>query len=228
MKLRSGNPRWCGPVWAGGVLTALCMAPAMAADAGLQINTNAREGALMSLLLLGVAWRDAQSSGLIPVQEGQPLTLSSPAFAHNGAIPRAYTCDGKNISPPLIWNGVPTGTKSLALIVADPDAPDPANPKMIWTHWIVYNLPVTLKGLPEAASGLPPPVGAVTGLNDWGRADYGGPCPPIGRHRYFHTLYALDRVLPILRHPTREVLEQAIHGHALARAELIGVYQRPR
>lgn len=153
-------------------------------------------------------------------------TLISAAFAHQGAIPTKYTCEGADVSPPLTWTDLPPGTKSLALIVDDPDAPDPAAPKMVWVHWVLYNLPSTANGLPEDASALPP--GARQGLNDWQRAGYGGPCPPIGRHRYFHKLYALDTVLPDLVHPTKAMLEKAMKGHILGQAELVGTYQKRR
>lgn len=152
------------------------------------------------------------------------LILTSLAFAHMAAIPPKYTCQGADISPPLSWSGVPTGTKSLALIVDDPDAPDPAQPKMTWVHWVLYNIPPTVTALPEAVQSLP--AGTLEGLNDWQRTGYGGPCPPIGRHRYFHKLYALDIVLPDLKHPTKAQLEKAMAGHVLAEAQLIGTYQK--
>lgn len=155
------------------------------------------------------------------------LTLTSPAFPHHGPIPVAHTCDGRNTSPPLAWSGVPTGTKSLVLIVDDPDAPDPQAPKMIWVHWVLYNLPPHSTGLGEAvASGQLPP-GTGEGVNDWHRTGYGGPCPPIGRHRYFFTLFALDTTLTRLTSPTKPQLLKAMEGHILARTELIGTCQRP-
>lgn len=150
------------------------------------------------------------------------LTLVSPAFAHAGEIPRRHTCEGENTSPPLAWSGVPPGTRSLVLIVDDPDAPDPAAPKMTWVHWLLYNLPPETTGLPEAVATLPP--GTLEGTNDWHRTGYGGPCPPIGRHRYFHKLYALDALLPDLGRPTKAKLEAAMAGHILAQAELMGTY----
>ena len=153
-----------------------------------------------------------------------PLILTSIAFAHNGEIPPPYTCDGRDVSPPLAWSGVPTGTKSLALIVDDPDAPDPKAPRMTWVHWLLYNLPSDCNGLPEGAKQLP--KGALEGINDWKRTGYGGPCPPIGRHRYFHKLYALDAVLPDLRRPAKAKLDQAMKGHVLAQADLVGTYSR--
>lgn len=154
------------------------------------------------------------------------FTIQSEAFPHEGEIPRKYTCDGQDLSPPLTWSGVPAGTKSLVLIVDDPDAPDPAAPKMTWVHWVLYNLPPDSTGLPEAVLHLPP--GTKEGINDWKRTGYGGPCPPIGRHRYFHKLYALDTVLPDLGKPNKAALEKAMQGHILGRAELIGTYRRGR
>lgn len=154
------------------------------------------------------------------------LTISSDAFTHHGAIPSRYTCEGQNISPPLSWSGLPAGTKTLGLIVDDPDAPDPAAPKMTWVHWVLYNLPPTATGLPENATAQGLPAGTLQGTNDFKRTAYGGPCPPIGRHRYFHKLYALDRVLPDLGEPTKAKLENAMQGHILGEAELIGLYQK--
>jgi Raf kinase inhibitor-like YbhB/YbcL family protein len=154
------------------------------------------------------------------------LIISSPSFSHNGDIPSRFTCDGDDIPPRLSWEGVPQNTQSLALIVDDPDAPDPAAPKMTWVHWVLYNLPPGSAGLPEAASGSSLPPGTLQGLNDWKRTRFGGPCPPVGRHRYFFKLYALDKVLPDLQHPTKTELERAMQGHILDQAELIGTYQR--
>jgi Raf kinase inhibitor-like YbhB/YbcL family protein len=152
------------------------------------------------------------------------LTLRSSAFRERGEIPSRYTCTGKNVSPPLAWSDIPPGTQSLALIVDDPDAPDPKAPQRVWVHWVVFNLPPTTSALPEAVAPLPQP--AKHGLNDWKRAAYGGPCPPIGRHRYFHKLYALDTVLA-LDSPTKAELEKAMQGHVLGKAELVGTYQKP-
>jgi Raf kinase inhibitor-like YbhB/YbcL family protein len=154
------------------------------------------------------------------------MQIVSTAFNHEGAIPVLYTCEGKDVSPPLAWSDVPPGTKSLALIVDDPDAPDPEAPKMTWVHWVVYNLPPTSSGLPESAKTLP--SGAKEGLNDWKRTGYGGPCPPVGRHRYFHKLYALDAVLPDLKQPTKVKLEEAMKGHILSEAQLMGTYQKSK
>jgi Raf kinase inhibitor-like YbhB/YbcL family protein len=156
------------------------------------------------------------------------LTITSPAFAAGHEIPSDFTCEGADISPALAWSGAPAGTKSLALIVDDPDAPDPAAPKMTWVHWVLYNLPADSRGLPEAvdSGGLPP--GTREGKNDWKRTGYGGPCPPIGRHRYFFKLFALDTALPDLKTPTKAELEKAMQGHILEKAELMGVYQKAR
>jgi hypothetical protein len=154
------------------------------------------------------------------------LVITSPAFTHEGPIPRVYTCQGKDISPALAWSGVPAGTKSLALIVDDPDAPDPKAPKMTWVHWVLYNIAANAPGLPEAVAPKALPAGTREGTNDWKRTGYGGPCPPIGRHRYFHKLYALDVVLPDLRHPTKAQLEQAMKGHVLGQAVVMGTYQK--
>jgi Raf kinase inhibitor-like YbhB/YbcL family protein len=158
--------------------------------------------------------------------EDTQMKISSPAFAHNGSIPAVHTCDGEDKSPALQWSGAPANTRSFALIVDDPDAPDPAAPKMTWVHWVLYNLPADASGLKEDAkpAGLPP--GTLEGKNDWKRTGYGGPCPPIGRHRYFHKLYALAVVLPDLRAPTKAQLEEAMRGHVLGEAVLIGTYKR--
>lgn len=155
-----------------------------------------------------------------------PMIIMSPSFKHDGVIPARHTCDGLNISPLLQWTGVPVGSKSLALIVDDPDAPNPDAPKMTWVHWVVYNIPPDSNGLPETASaeGLPP--GTLQGLNDWHDTGYQGPCPPIGKHRYFFKLYALDIVLPDMKRPAKAALEKAMRGHVLVQSELIGLYQR--
>jgi len=155
------------------------------------------------------------------------LTLTSPGFANGSAIPPTYTCDGKDISPALAWAGPPGGTKSFALVVDDPDAPDPAAPKTTWVHWVVYNLPAAADRLPEGVAPAQLPAGTKQGRNDWKRTVYGGPCPPVGRHRYFFKLYALDTVLPDLNEPTKAILEKAMAGHVLELAELVGTYERP-
>jgi Raf kinase inhibitor-like YbhB/YbcL family protein len=154
------------------------------------------------------------------------LTISSPAFSAGGSIPVVYTGEGRDVSPPLAWSGAPAGAKSLALIVDDPDAPDPAKPQRVYVHWVLYNLPPTATGLPEAVAQLP--AGTRDGKNDWGRTGYGGPMPPIGRHRYFFKLFALDTVLPDLGTPTKAGLLKAIEGHVLEQTEMIGTYQKTK
>lgn len=152
--------------------------------------------------------------------------IESSAFAPGGAIPSHYSCEGKDVSPPLAWSGAPAATKSYALIVDDPDAPDPAAPTMTWVHWVLYDIPVSARALAEAIAAAALPPGTHPGLNDWKRSGYGGPCPPIGRHRYFFKLYALDAVLPKLAHPDKAALEKALAGHVLAEATLIGTYRK--
>lgn len=152
------------------------------------------------------------------------MWLTSSAFEHQGQIPSKYTCEGEDVSPPLAWSGAPAGTKSFVLIVDDPDAPDPAAPKRVWVHWVMVDIPPTTVALPEATRSAPD--GARDGLNDWGKPGYGGPCPPIGRHRYFHKLYALDVVLPDLGAATKPQVEAAMQGHVLAQAELMGTYEK--
>ena len=154
------------------------------------------------------------------------MELTSLNFENQSDIPKKYTCDGEGISPALQWTDVPEGTKSFALIVDDPDAPDPANPKMTWVHWVIYNIPAETTSLAENATAGNLPHGTLNGINDWKRPGYGGPCPPIGIHRYFHKLYALDTVLPDLQNPTKAALEKAMDGHILQKAELVGRYKR--
>ena len=154
------------------------------------------------------------------------MTLNSPTFQQNGHIPSKYTCEGEDVSPPLAWEGAPNGAKSLVLIIDDPDAPDPKAPKMVWVHWVVYNIPPETRALPENAGKAGLPQGTLLGLNDFKKTGYGGPCPPIGRHRYFHKLYALDEVLPELHNPSKAELESAMRGHVIAQAVLVGTYQK--
>lgn len=150
------------------------------------------------------------------------MELKSKAFAEGAVIPQKYSCEGSNISPPLSWRDFPPETKSFALIVDDPDAPDPKEPIRTWVHWILYNIPARVTSLEEGIQVLP--RGTQTGVNDWKKPAFGGPCPPIGRHRFFHRLYALDTELENLNHPTKAELEAAMKGHVLAKAELIGTY----
>jgi Raf kinase inhibitor-like YbhB/YbcL family protein len=177
---------------------------------------------LQAAMLVVVAW----TAMAVSTRGEGTMRIVSTAFSHESAIPVLYTCEGKDVSPPLAWSDIPPGTKSLALIVDDPDAPDPEAPKMTWVHWVLYNVPPTSSGLPESAKTLP--SGTKEGVNDWKRTGYGGPCPPIGRHRYFHKLYALDTVLPDLRQPTKAKLEEAMKGHILSEAQLMGTYQKSK
>ena len=179
---------------------------------------------LAALLILSVIVRTGPVEGAPPMA----FTLGSPAFSAGGGIPARYTCEGEDISPPLVWSAPPPATKSLALIVDDPDAPDPGHPKMTWVHWVLYNLPPTAGSLPEAVTDSALPASVRQGLNDWKRPGYGGPCPPIGRHRYFFKLYALDVVLPASPRLGKAQFEAASARHVLARSELIGTYGKKR
>jgi Raf kinase inhibitor-like YbhB/YbcL family protein len=153
------------------------------------------------------------------------MQMTSSSFTHQGSIPTKYTCEGSDTSPPLAWSGVPATAKSLALIVDDPDAPDPKAPKMTWVHWVLYAVPPQTSSLAEGASKSLP-AGTREGQNDWKKTGYGGPCPPIGRHRYFFKLYALDTALPDLGKPSKADLLKAMEGHVVGTAELIGTYQK--
>ena len=178
----------------------------------------ARAGVFVLALVATLACGPASAEGT--------MKLTSTAFGENQSIPKLYTCEGKDMSPPLAWSGVPANAKSLALIVDDPDAPDPAAPQMTWVHWVLYNIPASATGLAEGIAPGALAKGTLEGLNDWKRTGYGGPCPPIGRHRYFHKLYALDTVLPDLKKPNKGALEQAMKGHIVAQTQLVGTYQK--
>jgi Raf kinase inhibitor-like YbhB/YbcL family protein len=156
------------------------------------------------------------------------LTLTSPAFKSGAEIPIEHTCEGADTSPALEWSGVPPRAKSLALVVDDPDAPDPKAPKMTYVHWVLYDLPAGTTRLAEGAARGGLPAGTREGKNDWKRAGYGGPCPPIGRHRYFFKLYALDAELPDLGQPTKAQLEKAMEGHVVEKTELVGTYEKKK
>jgi Raf kinase inhibitor-like YbhB/YbcL family protein len=156
---------------------------------------------------------------------GLSMRLTSTAFEHGGVIPRDHTCEGSDRSPPLVIHDVPKEAKSLALIVDDPDAPDPKAPKRTWVHWVLFNLPPNARNLSDGGDDFP---GALEGRNDWNKTAYGGPCPPVGRHRYFFKLYALDVVLTDLQAPTKAALESAMQGHIVAQAELMGTYQKSK
>ena len=180
-------------------------------------------------------WRGVRAALLVPglflcaqARANPPearMQITSSSFTHQGAIPAKYTCEGPDTSPPLAWSGVPPSAKSLALIVDDPDAPDPKAPKMTWVHWVLYDVPSGTSSLAEGASRSLP-SGTRDGLNDWRRTGYGGPCPPLGRHRYFFKLYALDIVLPDLSKPSKAELLKAMEGHVVGTAELVGTYQK--
>jgi len=153
------------------------------------------------------------------------MILTSSAFLDGATIPKHHTCEGQDVAPPLEWTGTPAGTKGFALVVDDPDAPDPKAPKRTWVHWVLYDIPAFTTALPEGGAL---PAGTRQGRNDWGRTGYGGPCPPIGRHRYFHKLYALDTVLGDLGEPAKADLEKAMKGHVLAESRLVGTYEKAR
>ena len=179
-----------------------------------------RSTRVLLALLLAAAGADVAAA------EGPSMQISSPAFSNNGSIPTKFTCEGPDLSPALAWSGAPAGTKSFALIVDDPDAPDPAAPKMTWVHWVLYDIPASASGLGEAVASAALPKGTREGVNDWKRTGWGGPCPPIGRHRYYFKLYALDAVLSDLGKPTKARLLDAMKGHVLAEAQLMGTYQK--
>lgn len=195
--------------------------------------------AARAVALLGIAFicflaEAAEKGSLLSQQERKenkeeslmPMTITSSSFPQQGTIPVRHTCQGHDTSPELFWTEVPEGTKSLVFIMDDPDAPDPAAPQRTWVHWVLYNIPPAASGLPEGIDAAGLPSGTLEGMNDWQRTGYGGPCPPIGNHRYFHKLYALDTVLPDLKQPTKAKLEQAMEGHVIAYSELIGLYQK--
>ena len=184
--------------------------------------------AAATLLLATVGGAAADAPKPAPGKAATVMQITSPASPHQGEIPRKHTCEDRDVSPALAWSGLPDGTKSLALIVDDPDAPDPKAPKMTWVHWILYNLPPDSTGLPEAVAEKALPAGTLGGTSDYRRSTWGGPCPPIGRHRYFFKLYALDLVLPDLQKPNKAKLLAALEGHILARAELVGTYQKQK
>jgi hypothetical protein len=155
-----------------------------------------------------------------------PFAIESPSFTHRGEIPTRFSCEGEDVSPELQWSQPPDGTQSFVLIVEDPDAPDPKAPKTTWIHWVLYDLPAEARGIREAVTADGLPAGTRQGRNSWKRTGYGGPCPPIGRHRYFYRLYALDTRLSDLKEPSKADLEQAMEGHVLARVEIIGTYRK--
>src|SRR6267154_962827 len=153
------------------------------------------------------------------------IKLTSSAFSEGQPIPRAYTCDGVNISPPLEWSGVPKTARTIAIVCDDPDAPDA--PGGAWVHWVLYNLPADNIGLVEnlpATESLK--ASGFQGTNEFGKIGYGGPCPPSGTHRYFFHVYALDSELPLKTGATKSELMKAMEGHTLLRGQLMGTYRR--
>ena len=180
------------------------------------------------LILIAALMASAPTMQVVHAQGDKAMTLklTSTAFAHEGAIPKIHACEGQDVSPPLAWSGVPANAKSLVLIVDDPDAPDPAAPKMTWVHWLLYDMPSSATGLPQGVAPKELPAGTLQGVSDFQRTGYGGPCPPIGRHRYFHKLYALDVALPDLNKPRKQDVEKAMKGHVVEQALLIGTYQK--
>lgn len=190
---------------------------------------------LRPLIGLPVLLAALTSCGRIPPTESilhkdpkmNTIRLQSPAFADGEAIPKVYTCDGKDVSPPLEWSGVPDAARSLALVVEDPDAP-----RGTWTHWVIFDIPASVKGLGEgvpahervtvAAAG----EAALQGVNDFKKIGYGGPCPPSGTHRYVFHLFALDAELGLGPKATRQDVLRSVKGHVLAEGELMGRYSR--
>jgi Raf kinase inhibitor-like YbhB/YbcL family protein len=185
----------------------------------------------LGCLLLGLAWLAiavgcstvGRSGSTAESENGIQIQLSSTAFKEGGTIPGAYTCDGENISPPLSWANVPQATKSLALIVDDPDAPAGT-----WVHWVVFNLAPTMSSLSEGASssGSQDTFGTA-GMSSFRKNGYGGPCPPKGKpHRYFFKLYALDTRLGLKSGASKADVEKGMQGHILAQGQLMGTYGR--
>ena len=170
----------------------------------------------------------SSAAARLHAEDNMPLTLSSSAFEHLGEIPSLHTCEGEDISPPLQWRGVSADARSLVLIVDDPDAPDPDAPRMTWVHWVLYNLPPDATGLPAGTTTRDLPHGTQEGINDWKRRGYGGPCPPIGRHRYFFKLYALDTMLQLGKNPSKADVVTAMQGHIIDQCERIGTYRKRR
>ncbi len=177
----------------------------------------------VGLLVAGCRSRTDSPPSPSPGEARPGLVLASPAFASGEPIPRKYTCDGDDVSPPLTWTNAPTATQAFALVMEDPDAPGGT-----WDHWVIFDIPGHASGLSQA---IPPeprlPDGSIQGVNSWGQVGYGGPCPPEGRgHRYFFRLYALDTRLELGAEISAARLMEAMEGHVLAQAELMGVYRR--
>jgi Raf kinase inhibitor-like YbhB/YbcL family protein len=174
------------------------------------------------LAILAVGFLSSCRSATQPVSDDQmSIKLTSAAFNEGEMIPKQYTCDGANISPPLSWLGVPANAKTIALICDDPDAPGKT-----WVHWVVYDLPAATNSLPENVTKEPKLDGGKQGTTDFKKIGYGGPCPPSGTHRYFFKLYALDFATPLNAGATKDQLLQAIEGHIVAQGQLMGTYKR--
>ena len=185
----------------------------------------------LTFLLIAIAFAACVrrfQSVTTPVPAGAPadskaeIKFSSSAFSDGQSIPRPYTCDGVNVSPPLEWSGVPKTAKTMAIVCDDPDAPGGT-----WVHWVLYNLPAENIGLVE---NLPAnenvKAGGFQGLNDFGKTGYGGPCPPSGTHRYFFRVYALDSELPLKAGATKAELMKVMEGHIVLQGQLTGTYRR--
>jgi len=179
---------------------------------------------IITLIIILSVFLLVKSSSKVPSKEGVGMKISSPAFEHNGAIPSKYTCDGEDVSPPLVFEGIPENAASLALIADDPDAP-----MGTWVHWVIYNIPPTSGGLTENfPSDSKLDDGSLQGMTDFRRVGYGGPCPPSGAHRYFFKLYALDKKLDLPAGATKQQVETAMKGHIIAQDQLIGIYKRSK
>ena len=166
------------------------------------------------LVMAGIVLSALVAGAQMEEKELGEMKLTSPEFEHKGVIPSKFTCQGGDVNPALIIEGLPGGAKSLALIMDDPDAP-----MGMWVHWVVYNIPVIAKIEENSIPG-------TQGNNDFGRENYGGPCPPSGTHRYFFKIYALDTQLNLPEGISKEDLEKAMQGHILDKAELIGLYKK--
>ncbi len=173
---------------------------------------------LVLILVFIIGCNQKQKQTEIETDGVANMKLTSPAFAHNEPIPSEYTCDGNDLSPPLVISDVPSDAKSLALVMDDPDAPVGT-----WDHWIVFNIPTSTRQIVISTEAK-----GTNGRNSWGRTGYGGPCPPSGTHRYFFKLYALDTELNLHESATKKDLERAMQGHILSKSELIGTYKRSR
>jgi hypothetical protein len=184
---------------------------------GLKGKETDRERHRVRLVVLAAVFLVLSGAVGKEVTKMSALTIESPAFKENSDIPKQYTCDGKDINPPLVLRNTPRGAKSLALVVDDPDAP-----VGIWVHWVVWNIDPGTREIKE--NSVPP--GALQGRNDFRKTSYGGPCPPSGTHRYFFKVYALDTVLSIDRNSTKNDLEKAMKGHILGEAQTVGLYKR--